>query len=179
METNRRSFIQAAGAAGAALFAVGNVSGDEAVASPSARGNNDRRAYFMTELFLDNHMLESTAGVSRRLHQPKKHLLNPVVQCDRWSDGTYLQPYATMYDKERKPSSGASTSTRIRATRRKGTWPWRSFRTIAVGHTSQHRRMEFVGRVPLHRSGRLRTMSPRRGTIAWCTCSSTSRSGDG
>ena len=100
METNRRSFIQAAGAAGAALFAAGKISGDEAVASPSARGNNDRRVHFTTELFLDNHMLESTPGVSRRLHQPKKHLLNPVVRCDRWCDGTYLQPYTTMYDEE-------------------------------------------------------------------------------
>ncbi|MBC8871364.1 MAG: twin-arginine translocation signal domain-containing protein, partial [Planctomycetes bacterium] len=99
METNRRTFIQAAGAAGAALLA-GNVTADEADAPPAAGGNNDSRVPFMTELFLDNHMLESTAGVSRRLHQPKKHLLNPVVRCDRWSDGTYLQPYTTMYDEE-------------------------------------------------------------------------------
>jgi len=100
METNRRTFIRAAGAAGAALFAAGKVSAEEAVAPRSAHGNNDSRDPFMTELFLDNHMLESTPGVSRKLHQPRKHLLNPVIRCDRWCDGTYLQPYTTMYDEE-------------------------------------------------------------------------------
>jgi len=44
----------------------------------------------------------SHAGVSRKLHQPKKHLLNPVVRSDRWCDGNYLQPYTTMYDEEEK-----------------------------------------------------------------------------
>ena len=100
MEPNRRSFIQAAGVAGAALFAGGKVSAEGAVAPRSARGNNDSRAAFMTKLFLDNHMLESTPGVSRQLHQPRKHLLNPVIRCARWCDGTYLQPYTTMYDEE-------------------------------------------------------------------------------
>ena len=57
---------------------------------------------FLTELFLDNTLLEMTPGVSRRLHQPKKHLLNPVVRCDRWCEGNNLQPYTTMYDKEDK-----------------------------------------------------------------------------
>jgi len=102
METTRRTFIQAAGVAGAALFASGNASADDAVAAPSDRGENDSRAPFMTELFLDNAMLKSTPGVSRKLHQPKKHLRNPVVRCDRWCDGKYLQPYTTMYDKEDK-----------------------------------------------------------------------------
>src|SRR2546425_11405043 len=57
---------------------------------------------FMTELFLDNDMIEVTPGVSRRLHQPKKHVLNPVVRCDRWWEGDFLQPYTTMYDEEDK-----------------------------------------------------------------------------
>ncbi len=56
----------------------------------------------MTELFLDNQMLDVTPGVSRRLHKPKKHLLNPVVRCERWCEGNNLQPYTTMYDKEDK-----------------------------------------------------------------------------
>lgn len=47
-------------------------------------------------------MLESTPGVSRRLHPAKKHLLNPVVRCDRWCDGTYIEPYTTMFDEEEK-----------------------------------------------------------------------------
>ena len=56
----------------------------------------------ITELFLDNDMIEVTPGVSRRLHPPKKHLLNPVVRRDRWWENTYLQPYCTMYDTEEK-----------------------------------------------------------------------------
>jgi hypothetical protein len=56
----------------------------------------------MTELFLDNTLIEVAPGVARRLHQPRKHPLNPVVRCDRWSDGNNLQPYTTMYDKEEK-----------------------------------------------------------------------------
>ncbi len=56
----------------------------------------------MTELFLDNHMIEETPGVSRRLHPPRKHLANPVVRRDRWWENTYMQPYCTMYDQEDK-----------------------------------------------------------------------------
>ena len=55
-----------------------------------------------TELFLDNQVLEATPGVSRRLHPAKKHLRNPVIRCDRWCDGDYLQPYTTMYDEDEK-----------------------------------------------------------------------------
>ncbi len=57
---------------------------------------------FTTELLLDNAMIEVTPGVSRRLHKPKKHLLNPVVGCDRWCEGNNIQPYTTMYDNEDK-----------------------------------------------------------------------------
>ena len=56
----------------------------------------------MTELFLDNNMIGVTPGVSRRLHQPKKHLLNPVVRADHWWEGNQMLPYTTMYDKEEK-----------------------------------------------------------------------------
>jgi hypothetical protein len=56
----------------------------------------------LTELFLDNNLLEVTPGVSRRLHQPQKHVLNPVVRCDRWCDGKNVEPYTTMYDPEDK-----------------------------------------------------------------------------
>ena len=100
METNRRTFIRAAGAAGAALFTAGKASADDAVASASDRGENGSRARFMTELFLDNHLIEVTPGVSRRLHPPKKHLLNPVVRCDRWWEGNIIDPYTTMFDQE-------------------------------------------------------------------------------
>ena len=33
--------------------------------------------FLLTELFLDNKMIEVTPSVSRRLHPPKKHMLNP------------------------------------------------------------------------------------------------------
>ncbi|MFH1265208.1 MAG: hypothetical protein ABIK89_05730 [Planctomycetota bacterium] len=198
-------------------------------------------------------MLEVTPGVSRKLHQPKKHLLNPVIRSDRWCDGNYMQPYTTMYDEEdklfkmwvraggdrkagyvggnaaymlyftstdgvhwdkpdlgvvevagrrdhnviftsdmvlksptslsygpdrfvvpttamtpqgKKPFFGGSTSILALATRRKNTSPWRSFRIIAAERTSSLPRMGFAGLAPLLLSGRLRTMSPRKGTIA-------------
>ena len=56
----------------------------------------------MTELFLDNEMIEETPGVSRRLHPPRKHLSNPVVRRSRWWENTYMQPYCTMYDHDEK-----------------------------------------------------------------------------
>ena len=64
--------------------------------------NNPVKPAFTTELFLDNAMIEVTPGVSRRIHKPKKHLLNPVVGCDRWCEGNNIQPYTTMYDSEDK-----------------------------------------------------------------------------
>jgi hypothetical protein len=102
MKTNRRSFFKIAGAASAGMISVAGTSGLAEVA-PATVGQNDvREAAFMTELFLDNTMIEVTPGVSRRLHKPKKHLLNPVVRCDRWCEGNNLQPYTTMYDPEDK-----------------------------------------------------------------------------
>jgi hypothetical protein len=102
MKTHRRSFLKLAGAAGAGLIAVGRTSGNEEVV-PVAGGPKDaKEPAFTTELFLDNQMLEATPGVSRRLHLPKKHALNPVVRCDRWCEGNNIQPYTTMYDNEDK-----------------------------------------------------------------------------
>ena len=102
MKTDRRSFLKLAGAAGAGLISVSgdatHGAGEPAIALP----NNVNEAGSTTELFLDNDLIEVTPGVSRRLHQPKKHLLNPVVRCDRWCDGNNIQPYTTMYDQEDK-----------------------------------------------------------------------------
>jgi hypothetical protein len=102
MKTNRRSFIKLAGAAGAGLVAAGSGSAAAEPASVPPDANNAKETAAMTELFLDNEMLEVTPGVARRLHPAKKHLLNPVVRCDRWCDGNNIQPYTTMYDPQDK-----------------------------------------------------------------------------
>ena len=102
MRTDRRSFFKLAGAAGAGLMTVGAVSANDKAAPLTDSQKDAPEAAFVTELFLDNDLLEVTPGVSRRLHKPRKHLLNPVVRCDRWCDGNNIQPYTTMYDKEDK-----------------------------------------------------------------------------
>jgi hypothetical protein len=102
MKTNRRDFFKMAGVAGAGLMAVGQTSGDAKVAPLTGSQQDVRTPAFMTELFLDNHMIEVTPGVSRRLHQPKKHLSNPVVRCDHWWEGNIIEPYTTMYDVKEK-----------------------------------------------------------------------------
>ncbi len=102
METNRRSFFKTVGAAGVGMLATGEAFASDEVSQPSGSPSGGRETSFTTELFLDNHMLEVTPGVSRKLHPPKKHLLNPVVKCDRWCDGDYIQPYTTMYDEDDK-----------------------------------------------------------------------------
>lgn len=56
----------------------------------------------ITELFLDDHLIEMVAGVGRRVHRPRKHLLNPVLRPDKWWEGNQLLPYATLYDSEEK-----------------------------------------------------------------------------
>jgi hypothetical protein len=102
MKTNRRGFISIAGAAGASLIGAPDLaSGNQKPASPRD-ADAIRSAPFVTELFLDNERLEVTPGVSRRLHHPKKHLLNPVVRSERWCEGNIIQPYTTMYDPEDK-----------------------------------------------------------------------------
>ena len=102
METNRRGFFKIAGVAGAGIMPVGKASGHDEPAPRRDSQNNLVKPAFTTELFLDNTMIEVTPGVSRRIHKPKKHLLNPVVGCDRWCEGNNIQPYTTMYDKEDK-----------------------------------------------------------------------------
>lgn len=100
MNASRRQFIQAAGTTGAALFTLRTT----LAGNRQDRGtvHDNERPSFVTEMFLDNEMLEATPGVSRRLHPAKKHLLNPVVRADRWCEGTYIEPYTTMYDAEEK-----------------------------------------------------------------------------
>jgi hypothetical protein len=102
MDTNRRGFFKVAGMAGAGIVSVGHASGHDEPAPRRDGPNNPVKLTFTTELFLDNSLIEVTPGVSRRIHQPKKHLLNPVVACDRWCEGNNIQPYTTMYDKEAK-----------------------------------------------------------------------------
>lgn len=101
MESNRRMFMKGAGAAGAVMLAAGETAAQTGTSRASIPGDHDR-VPFSTELFLDNQMLEATPGVSRRLHPAKKHLLNPIIRCERWCDGDYMEPYTTMYDAEEK-----------------------------------------------------------------------------
>jgi len=55
-----------------------------------------------TELFLDDELIEMTAGVTRRIHQPTKHRLNPVLRPEHWWEGDCIMPLATLYDPEEK-----------------------------------------------------------------------------
>ncbi|HJT78943.1 MAG TPA: hypothetical protein VJ739_17230, partial [Gemmataceae bacterium] len=98
MHSNRRDFLKLAGLANAGLLAVGMTSVPGQAAPPEAGPGDADRSASVTELFLDNHLLEMTPGVSRRLHPARKHLANPVVRCDRWWEGDFLEPYTTMYD---------------------------------------------------------------------------------
>jgi hypothetical protein len=102
MQTDRRTFFKLAGIAGAEMLTVAATSAHGNPAPLAGNHKDARAAAFITELFLDNQMIEVTPGVSRRLHQPKKHPLNPIVRCDRWCEGNDIQPYTTMYDKEDK-----------------------------------------------------------------------------
>jgi hypothetical protein len=102
MEPNRRGFLKVASLAGAGIIPIGNASGLDERESRQDEHETRRKPESITELFLDNALIEVTPGVSRRLHKPKKHLLNPVVRCDRWCEGNNIQPYTTMYDHEAK-----------------------------------------------------------------------------
>jgi hypothetical protein len=102
METNRRGFLKLAGVAGAGIMPIREASGHDEPPPRRDSQDNSVKPAFMTELFLDNSMIEVTPGVSRRIHKPRKHLLNPVVACDRWCEGNNIQPYTTMYDSEAK-----------------------------------------------------------------------------
>lgn len=98
---NRRDFLQITTAAGLSSV-LGGPGKARAAEAAAVAVTSEAKAGHVTELFLDNTMIEVTPGVSRRLHQPRKHLLNPVVRCDRWWEGNNMQPYTTMYDKEDK-----------------------------------------------------------------------------
>lgn len=109
MKSNRRQFIQVAGTAGAALVTLQTASADD-TAAPAVD-----RPPFTTELFLDNQLLEATPGVSRKLHPARKHLLNPVIRPERWCEGTYIEPYTTLYDAEAKLFRSIRPDGRFRA----------------------------------------------------------------
>jgi hypothetical protein len=102
MQTDRRGFFRlaAAGAAGSGLFPLIQAHARDAGPFPANDSRDSAGADSVTELFLDNQMLEVTPSVSRRLHPPQKHPLNPVVRPDRWCEGNYIEPYTTMYDPE-------------------------------------------------------------------------------
>lgn len=55
-----------------------------------------------TELFLDDELIEMTASVTRKIHQPRKHRLNPVIRPEEWWEGDCIMPLATLYDPEEK-----------------------------------------------------------------------------
>ncbi len=55
-----------------------------------------------TELFLDDELIEMTASVTRRIHQPTKHRLNPVLRPEHWWEGNCIMPLATLYDPQEK-----------------------------------------------------------------------------
>ncbi|MDA0832801.1 MAG: hypothetical protein O2955_06970 [Planctomycetota bacterium] len=96
MKTNRRDFLSIAGAS---VLTAGTASSGNVTAAFKEKNPPSES---MTEMFLDNQLIEVTPSVSRKLHPPRKHLLNPVVRCDRWCDGNNIQPYTTMYDDEDK-----------------------------------------------------------------------------
>lgn len=102
MRTSRRSFIQVAGAASAGMVSGGIPSGKSNVMAPVTSLSERSKASYMTELFLDDHLIEVTPGVSRRLKLPAKCISNPVVGCDRWWEGNTLDPYTTMYDSDER-----------------------------------------------------------------------------
>ncbi|HRU05905.1 MAG TPA: hypothetical protein P5137_09040 [Candidatus Brocadiia bacterium] len=55
-----------------------------------------------TELFLDDQMIEVSAGVKRRLRLPNYHRLNPVLCPELWHEGNLVSPRAVLYDREEK-----------------------------------------------------------------------------
>src|SRR5579871_2900833 len=65
-------------------------------------GGNSATAYesdgSKTELFLDDEMLAMTASVTRHIHPPAKHRLNPVLRPDQWWETDCAMPLAAMYD---------------------------------------------------------------------------------
>jgi hypothetical protein len=56
----------------------------------------------VTELFLDDDCIEMSGGVTRRIQQPEKYPLNPVLKPEYWWEGKLLQSSCALYDKEEK-----------------------------------------------------------------------------
>ena len=56
----------------------------------------------LTELFLDDQLIEMAASVVRTIQRPSKHPQNPVIHSDRWWEGNLNLPFATLYDEEEK-----------------------------------------------------------------------------
>ena len=56
----------------------------------------------MTELFWDDELIEMAAGVQRKVHQPFKHRLNPLMVSEKWWEVGWVSPNSTLYDKEEK-----------------------------------------------------------------------------
>lgn len=49
-----------------------------------------------TEFFLDDHLIEVTLGVMRRIQPPQKHRLNPAMRSEHWWDGNCIMPLAAL-----------------------------------------------------------------------------------
>ena len=56
----------------------------------------------ITELFLDDAMVEMSASVKRRIHHPVQHRLNPLLKPDKWWEGMIATGKSVMYDPEDK-----------------------------------------------------------------------------
>src|SRR5690349_16756678 len=97
---NRRNFLQqslavSAVVAGGSSLAVGTADAPE---KNSAFIENGPK----TELFLDDEILEMTASVTRKIHQPTKHPLNSIIEPKEWWEGDETWPMAALYDKQEK-----------------------------------------------------------------------------
>ena len=99
MRPNRRSFLKFSGSAGLGFMSARTAPGQNA---PAASSTTADKTSAVTELFLDNALIEASPGAARRLSVPRKHVLNPVVRKEHWFEGDFLQPYTTMYDEEEK-----------------------------------------------------------------------------
>ena len=82
---NRRNFLQQS----LAVSAV--VAGGSSLAVGTANAPEKNNAFIengpKTELFLDDEFLEMTASVTRRIHRPTKHPLNPLIKPEQWWEG--------------------------------------------------------------------------------------------
>src|SRR6478752_862488 len=98
---NRRNFLQKSSLAVSALAAGSTPTGLSA-ANMSQTVQPATRKGPRTDLFLDDEILEMTASVTRRIHQPTKHPLNPIIRPEEWWEGYSTWPVATLYDTDEK-----------------------------------------------------------------------------